>query len=226
MTCHRLAVAGILLAAFVSPLRAEDGVTPIVLPIINGVVTADFPSVAELAQFGRGCTATLIGCQTALTAAHCICDLTPAAQCNADSDLLDVPRNLLLQSAGIVAVASVDVDPTYRFPKNDLAVLHLAAPVTGIAPSPINAASKPAIGTSATIVGYGMASDGFYGVKRRGKARLARCTESGITQADHDCWLFDRPIGAPGSDSTTCFGDSGGPLFTNTPTGMVLAGVH
>src|SRR4029077_12061879 len=39
------------------------------------------------------------------------------------------------------------------------------------------------------------------------------------------CWVYENPIGAPGTDSDTCEGDSGGPLFVDLGQGPVLAGV-
>ena len=79
---RHLAIPVILLAALdIAPACAGDDATPSVLPIVNGVPTGDFPNVGQLVQAGTGCTATLIGCRTALTAAHCVCGLLPAARC-------------------------------------------------------------------------------------------------------------------------------------------------
>jgi hypothetical protein len=39
------------------------------------------------------------------------------------------------------------------------------------------------------------------------------------------CWNFVGPLGAPGSNSNTCSGDSGGPLFINFGSGDQVAGL-
>jgi hypothetical protein len=39
------------------------------------------------------------------------------------------------------------------------------------------------------------------------------------------CWNFNNPLGSPGPNSDTCFGDSGGPLFVSLGGQTVLAGV-
>ncbi|NIQ98302.1 MAG: trypsin-like serine protease, partial [Desulfuromonadales bacterium] len=43
----------------------------------------------------------------------------------------------------------------------------------------------------------------------------------------HLCWRFPgtAAAGAPGTDSSTCPGDSGGPLFMNFGSGLRVAGV-
>jgi hypothetical protein len=221
-------ILGCGLALFVTATVAVCQVDP---KIINGMPTSGFPSVGLLAVPFHGCTATLIGCQTVLTAAHCVCsdpnsgNLLNGSDCNASADVQAVSRRFLLQHGGEFEVSHVEADPDFAFPDHDLAVLHLNQPVTGIAPSAINTLREPVPGTPATIVGFGYDSRAFGGLKNFGRVALARCSASGISP-DHLCWEFKQPIGSPGSNSTTCFGDSGGPLFIESSAGPVLSGVH
>jgi hypothetical protein len=111
---------------------------------------------------GSLCSGTLIGCQTFLTAAHCICTIPgvtalDGAQCNASPAQLDPTRFLVFfQHAGSFRVAGVAVHPGYiPDTASDLALLRLASPVEGIAPTAINTVAKPAFGTMATIAGFG-----------------------------------------------------------------------
>src|SRR5262245_32701689 len=57
----------------------SDPVGPIVEPTISviggGAPTSEYPTAALLATSVGECSATLIGCRTALTAAHCVCTL-------------------------------------------------------------------------------------------------------------------------------------------------------
>ncbi len=214
--------------------------------IVNGVVTSDFPSVGLFVNdqadpqdptsvFELSCSVTLIGCSTALTAAHCICDdaaasnLLTGAQCVKRTDLLDPSTKLVyFHQAGIVHVSSVTVNPNFVFGEtSDFAILHLATPVTGIAPSAIDTTAKPAFGTPGTIVGYGITEDPSSGggIKRSGGVTVAACAVTGVNAANHVCASLLAPLGAPGTNSGTCHGDSGGPLFVASAAGPVIAGV-
>lgn len=198
--------------------------------IVNGVLTADFPSVGALLRPGSAasgetwCSGTMIGCQTFLTAAHCVC-LSDGAACQAGGSAEPDPASyvVFLQHAGFRAVTSIAVHPSFSFPSADVAVLKLAQPVTGIRPTPINTTSRPPTGSSATIVGFGRGGGGLqdYGLKRHGRVTvdLQSC------DADQVCWRFESPLGLPGQDSNTCNADSGGPLLWNPGSGVVVAGI-
>src|SRR5262249_35794510 len=118
----------------------------------------------------------------------------------------------------------VAVRPDFDFPVGDVAVLKLATPVTGIAPTPIDTTSAPAFGAAATIVGFGRdAGAADYGLKRVGAVTMAPCP-SGVSNATSVCWDYTSPVGPPGTDSDTCNGDSGGPLFAAFQCGDTVAG--
>jgi trypsin len=188
--------------------------------IVNGVPTQGFPTTVALlwnraaAPYQQGaqqCTGTLIGCSTVLTAAHCLC--------SGDAPCIE-PNEVFLQHAGRFPVASAGLHPLWDGNvgnSNDVAVLYLATPVTGIKPTPINAVVDPTPGTSALIAGFGrtggdLASVLDSGIKRAGAVQLVTGCPDGASQI---CWNFVDPLGNPGEDSSTCQGDSGGPLFWN-----------
>ena len=189
--------------------------------IVNGLPTAQYPTVGALLDgndFDAAsliCSGTLIGCQTFLTAGHCV-----------EGDLNPQHYSVFLQHAGFFAVTAVALHPTYHFPVGDVAVLTLATPVTGISPTPIDTTAVPPFGAAATIAGFGR-TGGFafdYGIKRAGAVSTASCT-TGISNTTSVCWNFLAPLGPPGTDSSTCNGDSGGPLFVDFGGGNVVAGV-
>ena len=202
--------------------------------VVNGLATAGYPSVGIFVSGSAACSATLIGCSTVLTAAHCICTdpktgrTLTGAECGARSDLLDPATKLVyFQSAGRFAVASVAVNPTFSFGnQGDVAIVRLAAPVTGIAPSAIDTTAKPAVGTPATLAGFGVTEDpaSGAGIKRSGSLTVAACNVDGLNAAAHVCATLSSLLGPAGSNSGPCHGDSGGPLFVDFGAGPVIAG--
>ena len=59
------------------------------------------------------------------------------------------------------------------------------------------------------------------GIKRAGPLSVASCAAAGINPSNHVCATLNAPLG---STSGTCHGDSGGPLFVDFGSGMVVAG--
>ncbi len=200
-------------------LSAEAQVAP---RIVNGLLTAEFPTAGALLKgnnsttAGTWCSGTLIGCETFLTAAHCVEDNPTPSQ-----------YYVFLQHAGIFSVTSVEVHPSFNFPVADVAVLKLGAAVTGIRPTAINTVQDPPFGSAGTIAGFGRSggSNQDYGLKRYGNVTTSSCAAAGESNTTSVCWQFSSPVGAPGTDSNTCNADSGGPLFLNLGGSLAVAGI-
>ena len=200
--------------------------------IVNGLFTHAYPETGALLFGGNpdsaalSCSGTMIGCDTFLTAAHCVCSFTGAScQPGQVGDPNPGDHLVFLQSSGFHAIAGISVHPAYDFPDNDIAVVKLAVPVTGIPPVELPSV-KPPVGTAGTLVGFGKSGGTAedFGLKRQGAVETVSCT-GGISNTLSICWDFAAPIGPPGDDSNTCNGDSGGPLFMDFGAGDVLAGL-
>lgn len=191
--------------------------------IVNGVLTASFPSTGALLKrneagvAGSWCTGTLIGCGTFLTAAHCVAgDPKPAMY------------SVYLMHGGIFEVADIAVHPEYnaQTATADVALIKLRNPVAGIAPAAVNRSRPVPPGTIGTICGFGRSGGRNidYGLKRAGLVRTAACTGQ-YSGGEFVCWNFNAPIMQPGENSNTCNADSGGPLFVNFGGTPVVAGI-
>lgn len=223
---------------------AEEGLDP---RIVNGVLAWEPPSVGAwlcgaipcLPEDGDpvpdphlivDCSGTLIGCRTFVTAGHCVCHLLNATSCHETIPRDPSTHRVFLQHAGVFAVESIRVHPDYNYVTGnaDVAVVKLAEPVPGVSPAVLNDLGTPPFGTPGTIVGFGQGESGpvgpTRGIKRSGSVITADC-QPGISNEGHICWNYEEPLGPPGSDSNTCFGDSGGALFVDLGGGAVLAGV-
>ncbi len=228
LTTHGLRLGALVLApAALAETTSSDAGTR---RIVNGVETQDFPTAAALLDRATKlefCSAVLVGCSTALTAAHCVCDGV-GSECQPGGAGLVNPASieLFFQHAGFFDVQSIVVPPLFDFGlRDDIAVLRLSAPVQGIRPSPLNSVERLALGASAEIVGFGLAAEDIFdnGLKRSGQITTSAC--SVVPADEYVCWEFDEPLGPPGSDANTCSGDSGGPMFVDFGSGDLVAGI-
>ncbi len=215
-----------------APFATARASMPVLEPrIANGLDSAAWPEVGVLLTGGNQCTATFIGCRSVVTAAHCVCAASgTGAACGGGEFVIDPAQAVVFTpQVGIRAIERIRIPANYAFAvQGDLAILELGAEVRGIRPRRINEVARAVSGFTATIVGFGRAhesvSDG--GIKRVGAVVTASCGGTGVPDSTHLCWNYLAPIGAAGTDSNICPGDSGGPLLVDFGTGPLLSGIH
>jgi V8-like Glu-specific endopeptidase len=202
--------------------------------VVNGMSTFGYPAVGHLIRGDKikrsHCSGTLIGCNLFLTAAHCF--FQPSKDLNHKNyqvyfqhgGLFDVAKNGIYYPQDEIPGLKYDGD------RGDIAIVKLAAPVTGIAPSPLitEKDGRPANKTCARIVGFGKTGgdNEDYGLKRDGSLRLGACDQDHPSK-EYLCWKFEAPFGKEGENVNSCNVDSGGPLFVGMPmrvAGTTVAG--
>lgn len=189
--------------------------------VVNGTPVIDYPSAGALMR-GTSledsfmqCSGTLIGCDTFLTAAHCVCE--DIETCN--TQIPPAELRVFFQHAGVYQASRIEVMQGYTFPNfGDAAIVHLAEPVVGIDPTPL-APSNPSLTAEMTIVGFGLTQkdQSDSGIKREGVLRRTPC--SGFDDDLMLCFDFGD------SPSVSCSGDSGGPNFIDINGQLHVAGI-
>jgi secreted trypsin-like serine protease len=231
-----LAVAALALAT------AERGAAePPTKRIVGGTVAnpADWPWIGALMAGGPGpgnqvCGATVIAQRAALTAAHCVfgVDAPPVSSL---SVVVGRP-DLDIGTGTVIDVDRAHVHPRYkRRGFDDFAVLELDA----VSPTPYAKLPTAAQARAAAAVGKKTRVAGWGSTAPNGSApsRILRETDQRVVrkQACANAFPFyefaseicTRGALIPGTNHRTssCYGDSGGPLIADTGAGALLVGV-
>ena len=173
----------------------------------------DFPAVVDL--WPGDCTATLIRPDALITVAHCASDIR-------------LPMDLTIGGRGR-PIRSVTLHPEYPGWANDIAIILLEYPVTDVMPHDLYRDTDE-LGQTLTLVGRGLHSTGLIG-ERGGDMDFQLRRAQNVVARTSDQWLevvFESPD-APDVlplEGVGLGGDSGGPAFIETPTGLALAGLN
>jgi hypothetical protein len=211
---------------------------------------ADQPFVAWLPS---GCTGTLIAPDRVLTAGHCLSGFSPLGYSvivGRDGNTLvpfgSDPFTTAIAKGGIPA-RGFAIDPGFResvpfahkspqnaIALNDVGIILLAQPVTGIEPVKLPAAgdgSAEKTGESASIFGYGLTGPSPLSSARSLRTGTMSVISSGACRRAYPKAIIASEI--CGQDLShrrpplvqACPGDSGGPFIHQTPLGPVQIGI-
>ncbi|HEY5947692.1 MAG TPA: trypsin-like serine protease [Kofleriaceae bacterium] len=191
--------------------------------VVGGTTVAvgDWPDAVAVLGTNGTCTGTLIAPDVVLTAGHCA-NIKPE---QVIANTIDYS-----QSGGVrVHVASVEAYPNWQT-EYDIAVLVLASPIEGVAPRKV--------GTSCTFHNFVRSTAvhlvGFGATDTNGATANTQLRQAMTEVIDPDCsgGKGCKTAVAPGGEfvaggtgtADSCFGDSGGPVYLDTPNGVVVVG--
>jgi hypothetical protein len=221
---------------------------------------SDFPWLVSLINADRitrdgafqsqFCGGTLTTPTTVVTAAHCVVDQESGNLRDASSILIGVGPNLKDPALRLVRVTSATPSPDYvrRTAGNDIAVLTLAEPLTGVSVLPpvtaVEATALTAAGAPVRTAGWGnTATTGkaYPPVFRVGRMVVfpdASCGGGGSfsyngvnfngfssREADARIMLCAAGVAPGGAVIDACQGDSGGPLIAGEGPAARLVGI-
>lgn len=179
----------------------EGDVSSITRPITDGTEDRDHGTVGYLAAGGGvGCTGTVVGRRTVLTAAHCISGGT---------------QTFVLGGFSYVSSSSA-THPQYNpvSHDNDIGLLLLERGVH-LVPSALDPKSRP-VGAAVTLVGFGATTEGG---SDSGTRRVATNTISSLHTTSFNM------AGTGGGKGNVCHHDSGAPVFVGGASGEAQLGV-
>ncbi len=215
-------LAGMTFLLMTVPAIAEPAGPAGPANVIGGtaVPAGRWPDAVAVLGAQGSCTGTLIAPDVVLTAGHCA-DANPT---EVIADTIDYNGT----GGKRATVKSITAYPNWES-SYDVAVIVLNAPITGVTPRKV--------GTSCTfepfraamnvqLVGFGSTDIQGGGANTKLREASAPVTDPACT-GGNGCVQAISPGGefiAGGNGKDSCFGDSGGPVYLDTPRGTIVIG--
>jgi secreted trypsin-like serine protease len=191
-------------------------------PIIGGtnVPPGKWPDTVAVVGAQGMCSGTLIAPDVVLTAGHCT-DVNP-------TQVIANTTDYAAQGGTHVNVTSITAYPSWQT-QYDVSVVVLASPVTGVQPRAVGTACTFANFTASSqvhLVGFGLTDTAAAGTNTRLNEVMAPVTDP-TCSGGNGCQAAVSPGGefvAGGNGIDSCNGDSGGPVYLDTPRGPIVIG--
>lgn len=213
----------VALLAAATPANADPSYSEHESAIVGGrdVPPGLWPDTVAVLGASGTCTGTLVAPDVVLTAGHCA-GIRPT---QIVADTIDYAKDDGIR----VAVAEIESYPSWQT-SYDAAVLVLAQPIVEVEPR--------RVGTACTFDGFAERTAvqlvGFGATDTLGRMTNTRLKQAITEVTDPECTNVGgcKPDIAPGGefvaggtgDADSCFGDSGGPVYLDTPAGAVVIG--
>jgi hypothetical protein len=201
---------------------AEMGESTVSLPIVDptNVGADEMLGMVTVTTWRGGCTGAVIGGDTVLTAAHCVCteDTVGGNDCRPDVtvDFRPDPKTGRIGTVSGRATVHPNYNPSWtdRQYENDLAMIKLAGPIPShVMPFVLGEGNVPT-GSRVIVAGRGRTGSGCD--VAAGPFNFDFVNIGGYEDTANKIMRFD--------DEVVCPGDSGGPVLDLA--GRVLLGIH
>lgn len=189
-------------------------------PVVGGTMVppGTWPDAVAILGPQGSCTGTLIAPDVVLTAGHCK-GIQP-------TEVVANTTNYNGAGGQRVAIASFQAYPEYQH-TFDVAVIVLAEPIVVVAPRAVGTSCSYAAFADETLVhlvGFGLTQQDGGGANTSLREAMAPVLDAACT-GGNGCRTGAFPSGefvAGGGVGDSCFGDSGGPVYLDTPRGAVV----
>ena len=226
----RVVVASLAVLGFSAQVSADtnglpDSVAPLdeSVDIVGGTLApaGKWPDTVAVLGNQGSCSGTLIAPDVVLTAGHCVGGMTTVIANTLDYNTQTGQRSTIKSHT-----AYPNWETTY-----DVSVIVLNTPITNVTPRPVattdctmtSFSSKPSV----QLVGFGATDVNAQAPNTKLYEVTVPVTDAACSNATLGC----KPAVAPGGEfaagdgvKDSCNGDSGGPVYLNTPRGYVLIG--